>query len=96
MPSANVTLAGSGNGGFLCDDTQRTATLNLFGGNVSNIGSKTAFLNVDGGTVVTTSPVGAGGREVPVGATVPLPKGCRNFTFQCASGESTTLVYDAP
>ena len=86
MASANVTLPGSSTYGFECDNTERTATLNGRGGYVFNTDDTvTAYLNVDGGTVATSDPVGAAGLPVPPGKSVPLPYTCASFTFKSAS-----------
>ena len=94
MPSsADVTLGGSGNGGVYADETQHTATLRVSGGVVSNPGSESLFINVDGGSIQTVQPLGASVHEVAVGGSYPLPKTCKAFTFGCAAGKTTYFDY---
>lgn len=96
MGSSNRTISDSGDH-FEADETQRTATMQTPGGIVSNLGSADAWINVDGGTVATSDPLGASGRKVPVGGSVALPKTCRIFTFKAAASPSNTyLVVEKP
>ncbi|MCW8128919.1 MAG: hypothetical protein KIS92_00915 [Planctomycetota bacterium] len=94
MASANVTISGSGNGGFECDENAKTATLLLPGGVVTNKGLQDAYINVDNGSLVTSEPLGGSMRKIPPGASVQLPPQCWAYKFGCAAGLSTSLMHD--
>lgn len=90
MASSNQTLSAAGSE-FEADGTERTATLTTPGGFVTNTGTVNAGINVDGGAVILTQPVGASGRFLPVGATVELPLTCSSFKFKATA--STFLLF---
>lgn len=91
--SANVTLRPLGRE-FECDTTQRTATLsNVRGGSIYNKSSDSVWVDLNGGTVVTSS--GSTSIEVAQGTALRLPVECTSFTFKTASGTSY-LIFVGP
>ena len=91
MASSNQTL-GEGGAEFEADGTERTATLLLPGGIVYNTGTRDAWINVEGETVVTSQPVGGGSRYLPVGGSAQLPPACRVFKFKAAASPNNTYL----
>lgn len=94
MPSADQTLYGSGKE-FLCDTTQRTATLKTPGGRVTNTGGGIGCVNVDAGAVTTVQPVGDAGRFLNPGDSIVLPRCCMAFTFKSPAANSCNLAYES-
>lgn len=90
--SANVSL-GSGGREVECDSTERTATVNVKGGSIYNKSSGSVWVNLDAGTVGTTS--GSVSIEIAQGVSIKLPNQCGSFTFKTASGTSY-LIYVGP
>ena len=90
--SANVTLGGNGRE-FECDTTQRTASMNVEGGSILNKSADSVWVQLDAGTVGTTS--GSISIEVATGTSLRLPLTCRSFTFKTAAGTSY-LIYVGP
>ncbi len=96
MASANVTLSNSGHE-FEVDATQRTATLQTHGGWVTNThATEAAYINTDGGAVVTTSPVGASCLKIGAGKSAALPRTCLAFTFKSAATTFLNFSKSAP
>ncbi len=87
--SADITLGGSGRE-IECDGTQRVATLNARGGSILNKSSASVWIQLDGGTVGTTS--GSISIEVATGTSLKLPDTCSSFTFK-TGGSTSYLIY---
>lgn len=96
MASANVSL-GSNGAEYEADTTERTATMNRFGGFVTNAGSGLIGVNFEGAAVGTVSHAGAiaglvGTQILDPGATLTIPVTCRSFKFK-ADGAGCVLSY---
>ncbi len=87
--SANVTVGGGGRE-IECDGTQRTATLNSRGGSILNKSSASVWIQLDAGTVGTTS--GDVSIEIAQGTSIKLPETCVAFTFKTA-GSTSYLIF---
>lgn len=85
--SADVTLRGNGQE-YEADSTQRTTTITgaVTGGSVYNKSSGSIWIDLNGGTVVTSS--GSTSIECAVGIAYKLPKNCKTFNFKTAGGSS--------
>lgn len=85
--SANVTLSGPGRE-FEADTTQRTATVQAGnkGGSILNKSADSVWIDLNGGTVTTSS--GSTSIELQTRVSIKLPNNCATFTFKTASGTS--------
>ena len=95
MASADVTLRRAFE--FEADGTQKTATLKKPGGFVRCLHATVpAFINIEGGAVVTTAPAGDACIELPAidRCWTQLPGDCASFTFKAAA--SSTIQYINP
>ncbi len=92
--SADITLAGNGRE-VECDGTQRTATIQTGsqGGSIYNKSSASVWVDLNAGTVVTSS--GSTSVEIAQGTSIRLPKQCNSFNFKTASGTSY-LIFLGP
>lgn len=100
MASADVTLPGSQSKSFPADTTQRTATLNVSGGLLTNVSDPSApgeddaptiWINEGAGTVDTA--LADGGTPIPPGVSHRLDVTCRAFTFKAGSAVQGYLLY---
>src|SRR4051812_21030377 len=87
--SADVTL-GSGGREIECDGTQHAATLNVRGGSILNKSSTSVWVDLNAGTVTTSS--GSTSIEIATGTSIKLPDTCPSFTFK-TSGSTSYLIY---
>lgn len=100
MASADVTLPGSQGQTFPSDTTQRTATLSVSGGLLTNVSedteegandAPTIWINEGAGTVETS--LAAGGTPIPPGASFRLDAAGKSFTFKAGSAVQGYLLY---
>ncbi len=90
--SAAVSLGSSGRE-FECDGTERLATVNAKGGSIYNKSTDSVWINLEAGTVGTSS--GGIDIEIKTGVSIKLPSQCGSFTFKTAGGTSY-LIWVGP